>query len=227
MTRGSETHPTRNVILIGGSQGSISAVRTLLGGLPARFRAAVGVTLHRSAMFASSLVDVFDKQSPLPVVEPGNGRLFEPGMVYLAPRDHHLVFRAGAVWLDRGPKHHFARPAVDVMFTSGAEQYGSRVIGVLLTGNLSDGVAGLVAIKQRGGLSLAQDPAEAEAPSMPQNAVKYDDVDAIFPIASLSALLSKLVSGIGIDEAAASNGVKRLAPKPAASEQLERRLIRR
>lgn len=79
----------------------------------------------------------------------------------LAPRDHHLLFRAGAVFLAHGPKQHHVRPAVDPMFMSGARAFGDRVIGVLLTGNLSDGVAGLIAIKKLGGLSLAQDPREA------------------------------------------------------------------
>lgn len=204
--------PVRDVILIGGSQGSIAAVRTLLAGLAPRFKAAIGITVHRSPTFVSQLSGVFASSSKLPVVEPANGRLFEPGIVYLAPRDHHMTFRAGAVWLDRGPRQHFARPAIDVMFASGALEYGPRVIGVLLTGNLSDGVAGLVTIKEQGGLSLAQDPNEAEAPSMPRNAVVYDDVDAIFPIAASSVFLTKLVSGIGIDEATASNGARRLAP---------------
>ncbi len=214
--------PRRDVILIGGSQGSIVGVRTLLAALPPKLPAAIGITLHRSPTFVSSLVSVFDTKSQLPVVEPGNGRLFEPGLVYLAPRDHHMVFRHGAVWLDRGPKHHFVRPAVDVMFESGSEQFGARVIGVLLSGNLSDGVAGLVAIKDRGGLSLAQEPSEAEAPSMPRNAVAFDDVDVVFPIATAARLLTNLVSGMAIEEAVASNGVHRLVPHQAAGERPQR-----
>jgi two-component system chemotaxis response regulator CheB len=131
-----------------------------------------------------------------------------------------MLFRGGAVWLDRGPKHHFVRPAIDLMFASGAAVYGSRVIGVLLTGNLSDGVAGLVRIKARGGLSLAQDPTEAEAPSMPQNAVVHDDVDVIFNLRAGSDLLTKLVGGADIDEATAANGARKLAPNGARTASI-------
>jgi two-component system chemotaxis response regulator CheB len=200
------------VILIGGSQGSIVAVKKLLSGLPAGFRAAIGITIHRSATFVSMLADIFTSHSKLPVIEPRDGQLFEPGLVYLAPQDRHMLFRAGAISLDRGPKHHFVRPAIDLMFASGAAAFDSRVIGVLLTGNLSDGVAGLVNISERGGLSLVQDPAEAEAPSMPRNAVIYDDVDAIFKLDGAAKLLEKLVNGVALEDATAGNGARRLRP---------------
>ena len=208
-----ETNRARDVILIGASQGGVAALKTLLAGLPDRFGAAIAITIHRSPSFVSVLADVLGAHSKMPVVEAGDGRRFEPGLVYLAPQDHHLTFRSGALWGDRGPKHHFVRPAIDVMFTSGAAAYGSRVIGVLLTGNLSDGVAGLVNIKQHGGLSLAQDPAEAEAPSMPRNAVVYDDVDVIFQLNAAARVLTKLVGGADIDEAAAVLGTQRLPHK--------------
>jgi two-component system chemotaxis response regulator CheB len=205
--------PVRDVILVGGSQGSIAAIRVLLAGLPPELKAAVAITIHRSPTFASSLAQTFASRSPLPVVEPSNGQRFAEGFVYLAPPDHHMVLRHDAMWLDRGPRRHFSRPAIDVMFASGAEEYGTRVIGVLLTGNLSDGVAGLVAIKDHGGLSLVQDPDEAEAPSMPLNAVAYDDVDVIFPMASSSGLLTKLVSGMALEEVRSSDEAVRPASR--------------
>jgi two-component system chemotaxis response regulator CheB len=206
---------SRDVILIGGSQGSIAALKTVLGGLPSRFHAAIGVTIHRSATVVSRLAEVFSVCSKMPVVEPSHGQRFESGIVYLAPQDHHMILRYGAVWLDRGPKHHFVRPAIDVMFSSGAIAYGPRVIGVLLTGNLSDGVAGLVSIKGHGGLSLVQDPSDAEAPSMPMNAVAYDNVDAMFQVPAGSRVLTKLVAGAGISEATAVDGARRLPPNSA------------
>jgi two-component system chemotaxis response regulator CheB len=196
----------RNVILVGGSQGSIPVIKTVLSALPADFRAAICITIHRGRMFQTALASLLGKTCALPIADAKHGELFRPGRVYLAPPDHHLVLRSGAVWLDHGPKHHHARPAVDPMFFSGASAYGSRVIGVLVTGNLSDGVAGLIAIKRRGGLSLVQDPHEAEAPSMPQSAVAFDDVDAIFPVATGSALLRDLVRGVAIGEAVAKDG---------------------
>lgn len=194
----------RDVILVGASQGCIPALKILLRGLPVDLPAAVGITVHRSPNHASALAHLLAEHSPFPVLEPNGGELVQSGRVYLAPRDHHMVFRGGAVFLDRGPKLHHTRPAVDAMFASAAQAFGRRVIGVLLTGNLSDGVAGLIAIKRCGGLSLAQDPREAEAPSMPANAIMYDDVDAIFRLASSGPLLRKLVAGLSVDEAMAA-----------------------
>jgi two-component system chemotaxis response regulator CheB len=196
-----QRQPRRNVILVGASQGCIPALKTLLGGLPAGLRATVGITVHRSATFPSVLANILGAHSPLPVSEPKGGEIVEPGHVFLAPPDHHMVFRSGAVYLDRGPKQHHVRPSVDAMFMSGAKTFGQRVIGVLLTGNLSDGVSGLVEIKKCGGLSLAQDPREAEAPSMPASAILYDDVDAIFKMAGSASLLRKLVAGLSVEDA--------------------------
>jgi len=203
------------VILVGGSQGSISAIRTLLGGLPSDLRAAIAITIHRGQILQSALARLLKRDSLLPVADASHGELFSAGRVYLAPPDHHLVLRSGAVWLDHGPKHHHVRPAIDPMFASGARAYGSRVIGVLLTGNLSDGVSGLASIKQRGGLSLVQNPEEAEAPSMPRNAIALDDVDAVFPVASGSFLLRDLVRGMELGEAMASDDAVRPGTWPS------------
>jgi two-component system chemotaxis response regulator CheB len=199
----------RTVILIGGSQGAIPALKTLLRGLPPNLNAAVGITVHRGATSQGGLAALFQRHCALPIEDANHGELFKRGRVYLAPPDHHLVLRSGAVWLDHGPKQQHVRPAVDPMFASGAKAYGSRVIGVLLTGNLSDGVAGLVAIKQRGGVSLVQDPQEAEAPSMPRNAIAFDDVDAIFGIAHASSLLNDLVQGATLADAIEHEGAVR------------------
>jgi len=213
MTKPFPGTPSRNVILIGGSQGSIPVLKRLLGDFPAGLHAAVGVTVHRSPTFQSSLADILAAHARIPVVEARDGQLFEQGSVYLAPPDHHMQFRGGAIRLDRGPKQQFVRPAIDVMFTSGATSYGPRVIGVLLTGNLSDGVAGLIHIKQHGGLSLVQEPAEAEAPSMPTNALAYDDVDAVFKLESAASLLAQLVGGVSLEQASRLSGARRLPRK--------------
>jgi len=199
MTEASELGKRRDVILVGGSQGAIPALKVLLSGLPANLGAAIGVTVHRGATGHGGLADLLAKHSSLPVMEAAHGKLFRPGWVHLAPSDNHLVLRGAGTWLDHGPKQNHVRPAIDAMFVSGSKAYGARVIGVLLTGNLSDGVAGLISIKQRGGLSLAQDPNEAEAPSMPRNAIQYDDVDVVFSLASLAGILSALVKGAGLD----------------------------
>jgi two-component system chemotaxis response regulator CheB len=207
--------PLRNVILVGGSQGSISAIQTLLRGLPRDLRAAIGITIHRGQTPQSALAGLLGGHGGLPIEDATHGELFRAGRVYLAPADHHLILRGGAVWLDHGPKQHYVRPAVDPMFTSGAREYGSRVIGVLVTGQLNDGVAGLVAIKRYGGLSIVQDPGEAEAPSMPRNAIAFDHVDAVFPIAKGSFLLRDLVRGVGLSEAMQKDGAERPHKPPS------------
>src|SRR5262245_16393715 len=157
----------RDVIVIGASAGGVEAVRTLLAGLPADVDAAVAITLHRSpTFFLSELPEVLGRASPLKVREPVHGEPFLPGRVYLAPQDVHMTIARGRLELDRGPKQHHSRPAIDPLFESAGECYGKRVIGIILTGNLSDGVTGLVRIKEEGGLSLVQDPSEAPYPSM-------------------------------------------------------------
>jgi len=185
----------RDVIVIGASAGGVEAFSFLLEHLPADLPAAVGMTLHRSPVFPSILPDVLNRNAKLRCCEPKQGAPFAPGHAYVAPPDHHMLVREGLVRIERGPKHHHSRPAIDPLFQSVAVEYGSRVIGVLLTGNLSDGVAGLIAIKNHGGLCLTQDPADAPYPSMPQHALAFDHVDVVFRLRTLPNVLQALVAG--------------------------------
>jgi len=204
----------RDVILIGASVGGLDAISRVLAALPVNLKAAIGVTLHRSPTHPSVLAEIFRARSNLEVVEAQNAQRFLPGCVYLAPPDHHLMFNGGFIVLDRGPREHHSRPSINVMFRSGAGSFGSRVIGVILTGNLTDGVAGLAVIKRHGGLSLAQEPAEAVAPSMPLNAVAYDGVDIIFRLAAAGEVLTKLVDAKGVSSALETRGARRPEDKP-------------
>ncbi|MEX2472015.1 MAG: chemotaxis protein CheB, partial [Gemmatimonadota bacterium] len=136
----------RDIIVIGASAGGVEAFSYLLEHLPADFPAAIAMTLHRSPVFPSLLPKVLNQHANLKCEEPKDGDAFKAGHAYVAPPDHHMVVRQGLLRLERGPKHHHSRPAIDPMFQSVAVEYGDRVIGVLLTGNLSDGVAGLIAI---------------------------------------------------------------------------------
>ena len=206
----------RDVILIGASAGGVQAIGKVLSELPSDLGAAVAVTLHRGR-HASGLKDVFGARSNLEVVEVEHGESFVPGRVYLAPPDFHLTFSGGIVLLNHGPKENYARPAIDVMFRSAARNYGSRVVGVVLTGNLSDGVAGLQEIKRCGGLSLAQEPAEAQAPSMPLNAVMHDHVDIVFLLSAAGRILSKLVEREGVAAALDTHGARRPESEPLLS----------
>jgi two-component system, chemotaxis family, protein-glutamate methylesterase/glutaminase len=208
----------RDVILIGASSGGVQAIGKVLSELPWNFEGAVAVTLHRSPAQESMLAHILGSRSRLEVAEAKSGVLFQSGHVYLAPPDHHLVFASGLVLLDRGAKVNHARPSIDVMFRSGAENFGPRVVGIVLTGHLTDGVLGLGVIKSHGGISLAQEPAEALAPSMPLHAVAYDGVDVVFRLAAAGKVLEKLVAAKGVDAALTIAGTRRPRDEPSLSD---------
>lgn len=184
---------TRDIIVIGASAGGVDALSRLCAALPAALPASVFVTQHLSPASRSMLPLLLSRAGPLPALSPVDGQAFERGHIYVAPPDHHLLVRKDRVLVRRGPQENRTRPAVNALFRSAALSYGSRVIGVVLTGLLDDGTEGLIAIKAAGGLSVAQDPADAEWPSMPRNAVKRDHVDHIVPLADLADLLARLV----------------------------------
>lgn len=213
-----DTDISRNVILLGASVGGISAIGRILSALPGDLAAAIAVTLHRSPTHRSTLAEMLASHSKLEVAEARNGEPFAHGRVYVAPPDFHLTFGGGLVLLNHGPRENHARPSVNVMFRSGARNYGPRVIGVVLTGNLSDGVNGLKDIKLHGGLSLAQEPAEAFAPSMPLNAVAYDNVDIVFRLAAGGEVLTKLVEAKGVKAALATQGARSSKGRPLMSD---------
>src|SRR5207237_6289601 len=123
-----------------------------------------------------------------------HGEAITPGRIYVAPPDTHLTVRPGFVQVLRGPKENGFRPSVDALFRTASIGYGARVIGVVLTGNLDCGTAGLLSIKARGGLALAQDPREAPVPGMPQNAIDHVAVDHVAAAASLPGLVARLAA---------------------------------
>jgi two-component system chemotaxis response regulator CheB len=139
------------------------------------------------------MAELIARAGPLPAVCPSDGDPIEAGRIYVAAPDHHMLLRHGRILMRRGPHENRTRPAVNALFRSAAIAYGARVIGVVLTGLLDDGTEGLIAIKAAGGMSVIQDPADAEWPSMPQNALKRDHVDHVLPLDELGALLSQLV----------------------------------
>jgi two-component system chemotaxis response regulator CheB len=185
----------RDLVVIGASAGGFQPLRSLLAQLPARLPAALAVVIHRHPYSASILADVLSRRSAMPVVEPIDGEAIERGRVYIAPRDQHLTVNDGKFALSRGAKEHYTRPAVDPLFRSAARSYGRRTIGIVLSGFGDDGVSGLIAIKSAGGLSIVQHPDEAEHDSMPQSAIRRDNVDAILSIDELAARLPALVKG--------------------------------
>ncbi len=189
----------RDLVAIGASAGGVEALRSVLGKLPVALPATVFVTIHRPAATPSGLAAVLGRAATLPVREPRHGERFRKRTIYLAPSDHHMIVCDDRLKRLRTPKQHHTRPSIDPMMVSLAEAYGARVIGVLLTGNLSDGVAGLVAIKAANGLSLVQDPREAAFPAMPRNALLYDHVDLVFRLDAVAAIITALVRGETIE----------------------------
>src|SRR5262245_53778443 len=184
----------RDIVTIGASAGGVEALIGLFEKLPAGLPAAIAVVIHRHATHASQLVDVLDRRALLPVLEPADGQPIEHRHIYLAPRDYHLLMEPSVFRLDAGPKRHRTRPAVDPLFESAAATFGPRVVGLLLSGGGSDGVEGLIAISKAGGVSLAQDPAEARNPSMPTHAICEDDVDAVLPLAQIEDALALIAT---------------------------------
>jgi two-component system chemotaxis response regulator CheB len=185
----------RDVIVVGASAGGVQALMHLLQLLPSDLPAVLCIVLHRSPFHETQLPFVLGRHARLPVMEPADGFPVRPGVVYVAPRDQHMVMHNGVMQLDRGPKQHRTRPAIDPLFRSAAAAYGPRVVGVLLSGMGADGVTGLIDIKQHGGISLVQTPAEAQFPTMPSRAIKEDDVDGALTVAGIARILPLLAVG--------------------------------
>jgi two-component system chemotaxis response regulator CheB len=183
----------RNVVVIGGSAGSIEALQVLVAGLPPDFPGTVLVALHLSPHTPSRLHEVLARTTTLPVTRARDGEVMERGHIYVAMADRHLVVEADRLRITRGPRENHSRPAVDTLFRSAAYALGPRVIGVVLSGALDDGTAGLWAIKDRGGLALVQSPEDAQHPSMPSSALRHVLVDYTVPVSDMPALISGLV----------------------------------
>jgi two-component system chemotaxis response regulator CheB len=184
----------RDIIVIGASAGGVPALQQLFAGFPSDMPATVGVVLHRGEE-PSELAYVLGRRSTLPVSEPRETVPMRQGTVYLAPPDHHLLFERGKVVVQRGPREHSTRPSVDPLFRSAAKAYGRRVVGLLLTGCGEDGVSGLIAITEAGGLTLAQDPEEAYMPYMPLNAIRFDEVAGLVSLNDAASVLASLANG--------------------------------
>jgi two-component system chemotaxis response regulator CheB len=179
------------VVAIGASQGGVEALRTLVSALPRDFPAAVLVVLHTGAE-RSYLPGLLSEAGELSATHAQNGDTIRSGHVFVAPPDQHLLVTDGRLKLSRGPRENWARPAVDPLFRTAAEVYRQDVAGVVLTGGLNDGTSGLFEIKRRGGVTLVQDPDEADSPSMPKSALRHVAVDYCLPLRELAAQLIRL-----------------------------------
>ncbi len=181
-----------DIIVVGASAGGVEALAELASHLPAALPAAVLIVLHMPAYGHSVLPEILGRRGPLPARHAEDGELIEPGRIYAAPPDRHLLVRDGRILLTRGPAENNHRPAIDALFRSAARAYGPRVVGVVLTGTLDDGTAGLQSVKTRGGIALVQHLDEAMFKSMPQSAIENVAVDGVYPLAGLAQEIVRL-----------------------------------
>ena len=186
--------PDHGIVVVGASAGGVEALTELAASLSGDLPAAVFVVLHLPATGTSALPEILHRHGPLPAAHVKDGEPIRPGRIYVAPPDHHVLLRAGHVHLSRGPRENGHRPAIDPMFRSAAREYTTRVIGLVLSGALDDGTAGLLAIKSRGGIAVIQDPADALYPGMPGNALEHVRVDHVLAAASMGELLTRLIT---------------------------------
>jgi len=182
-----------DIIAIGGSTGSIEALKHLLSRLPRDLPAAIFVVVHIGAIGRNLLASILDTRCELSVQTAMEGEPVQQGHVYVAPADNHLLVIEDTIRLGRGPRENLTRPAVDPLFRSVAISYGPRVIALVLTGALDDGAAGLADVKRCGGITVVQNPADAVVPDMPLNALRASDVDYRESLAGLADLLERLV----------------------------------
>jgi two-component system, chemotaxis family, protein-glutamate methylesterase/glutaminase len=204
------------IIAIGTSSGGYAALCALLGALPASFPAPILVVQHIGA-HRTQLAEKLAEVCALPVAWAGDGLPLQRG-VHVAPADRHLLVVQDRIELTRGPRENFARPAIDPLFRSIAA-YGARAIGVVLTGRLNDGTAGLYEIKRHGGIAVVQDPAGAEYPEMPRSALSHVEVDHCVDLDRIAPLLITLAARI----AAADTGrdtMELRPPTPGAATAL-------
>jgi two-component system, chemotaxis family, protein-glutamate methylesterase/glutaminase len=182
----------RDVVVVGASAGGVEALIELTQGLPQDLPAAIFAVLHLPADAKSHLPEILTRAGPLPAVHAEDGARIQAGRIYLAPPNRHLMLEGDRIHLSIGPRINSLRPSIDVLFRTAARSFGSRVIGVVLSGTLDDGTLGLDAIKMRGGVAIVQDPDDARFPGMPRSAIERVSPDFVVPVAQMPKVLARL-----------------------------------
>ena len=186
----------RDIVVIGASAGGIEAVRQIASQLRQDIPAAVFVVVHLSPDSSGLLPTILNRRSRVPAHQPEDKETIEPGQIYVAAPDRHMMLEAGRVRMSRGPKHNRHRPAIDLLFRTAARNFGERVIGVVLTGFLDDGSSGLLAIKNAGGVAIIQSPEDAEVAFMPRNALQQVEPDYCVPLREIGQLINLQILGV-------------------------------
>ena len=192
------------IVTVGASAGGLNAVSELIAQIPEDLSVSVFIVLHLSKVgMGSFLINRIQKYTSYKCSIGADGEEIEAGHIYLAPADEHILIREGKILIGRGPAENRWRPSIDVLFRSAAASYGNRTIGIILTGYLNDGTAGMSAIKKSGGFCIVQDPNEAEYPDMPLSVIENIEVDYCVKLAEIGPLIKEIMSR----EAIEGNGV--------------------
>jgi two-component system, chemotaxis family, protein-glutamate methylesterase/glutaminase len=181
-----------DIIVVGASAGGVEALVTLVRALPPHLPAALFVVLHLSGRCPSRLPHILSRSGQLEALHPTDGAPIAHGSIDVAPPNRHLLVECGQVRVVDSPKQNHHRPAIDPLFRSAALAYGSRVVGVILSGALYDGTVGLLCVKQGGGVAIVQDPEEAPFPEMPRSALAQVEVDYTLPLSRIAPMLIRL-----------------------------------
>ena len=189
--------PDCGIVVIGASTGGLKALQQLLSGLSPEFPLPIAIVQHRGADSESGLSEFLRRWSKLPVKEPEDKEPIEMGNAYLAPRDYHLLIENGSFALSTDAPVAYARPSIDVLFESAADEYEDRVIGVILTGANHDGARGLRKIKAQGGVTIVENPNSAACREMPEAAIAGTAVDWILPLSEIGPRLENLSNSLG------------------------------
>jgi two-component system chemotaxis response regulator CheB len=204
----------RDVVVIGASAGGIEALQQLVGALPNNLDAAVLIVLHTSNHAGSVIPHILGRSSKLPALHPEDNTPLEHGVIYIAPPNRHMVIDDNRIRIIQGPRENLHRPAIDPLFRSAAAFYRSRVIGVVLTGLLDDGTAGLMVVRARGGAAIVQDPQTAMFPAMPQNALEQVPDAHVLSLHEIGNMIARLTR-----EEIAEEVVARASPNGKAERE--------
>jgi two-component system, chemotaxis family, protein-glutamate methylesterase/glutaminase len=188
--------PVSRLLVVGGSAGSLQVVLSLLAAIGDDFPMPVLIVLHRNGGFESSLEDLFSTRTNLAIKEVEEKELLRTGTVYLCPADYHVLLEKDYSFsLDYSERIHYSRPSIDVTFRSAADIFGPGLICLLLSGGNADGAEGMQYVKEKGGLTIVQDPATADVPYMPQQAISRMNVDFIIPMDEIPGFVRQLGRG--------------------------------
>jgi two-component system chemotaxis response regulator CheB len=184
--------PERDIFVIGASAGGVETLIQLCKKLPDHLKAALFVAIHLPITTPSLLPRILSRAGMLPAVHPKDGEPIQTDTIYVAPPDFHLEILPGFIHLSHGPTENGYRPSIDTLFRTAAQSYGPRVVGIVLSGMLSDGSLGLQAIHEVGGMTVVQDPQDALYPSMPESALRNGAIDKVLPLAGIAKEIVQL-----------------------------------